>query len=479
MALAYANLAQLNNSDGQLEEAFKNANLAYTTALNTDNDSVKVVSAVQLGNIYQKRSDILMAFKTFTNAQNIAILPGNETLLPAVYHAMANLYNKLGQKETAKKYIHQSLAVNKKVKNITGQVTDYIFLAKLNNYTAGKEYLQQAVQLADSLHNVALKIESQKILFSHMMIQEKPAEMLAYLDGNPELKNVFINTGPDYINWMLAEVYLYGGQQPDSALYYFKKAEQSFNTGYDLTTRKNFISEYAYCYQLLKNIPLAITYYQKLFDLSKVVSDLRGLESCTNELKNLYQQQGDFKQAFSYSLLNEHYKDSVDLLGRERDFALLEIQNVTKQQQREAELAKQAQERKFNLQYMLITIVVATAFVLMIMIGMFKVSAAAIRLMGFLSLIFFFEFIILILDNWIHHATHGEPWKVWLIKIGIISFLLPKNHFLEQKLIHYLLSRHLITVRSRLSLSRLFRKKGKSPPQQDATEETMEKEELL
>ena len=473
MALAYSNLSILNLSDGQLEEAFKNANLAFTTALNTQNDSAKVICAIQLGNVYQRKSDILMAFKTFTNAHNIAILRENERLLPPVYHAMANLYSKLGQKETAKKYIHQSLAIHKKENDITGQINDNIFLAKLNNYIAGKEYLQQAVRLADSLQNVSLKIESEKILFSHMMIEEKAPSMLAYLEGNPELKNVFINTGPDYINWMLAEIYLYGGQQPDSALYYFKKAELSFSTGYDLSTRKNFFSEYAYCYQLLKNTPMAIRYYQKLFDLSKAASDLRSLKTCTNELKDLYQQQGDFKQAFSYSLLYDHYKDSVDLLGRERDFALLEIENVTKQQERETELAKQKLQRKFNLQYMLITIVVATAFLLMIMIGMFTVSSFTIRLMGFLSLIFFFEFIILILDTWIHHLTHGEPWKIWLIKIGIISFLLPVHHFLEHKLIRYLLSRHLITVRSRLSISNLFRKKRKPLPEQDATEETL------
>ena len=478
VALAYSNLATINNSDGRLDEAFKNANLAFSTALNTDNDSVKVICAVQLGNTYQLRSDILMAFKTFINAQNIAIRHNKEKLLPLVYHAMANLYKKLGKEETAKKYIHLSLAIDKKENNITGQINDNIFLAKLNNYVAGREYLQEAVMLADSLHDVPLKIEAEKILFFHMLLQENPAYMQAYLEGNPELKNVFINTGPDYINWMLAEIHLYGGQ-PDSALFYFKKAETSFNTGYDLSAKKNFFGEYAYCYQLMKNTPSAITYYQKSFELSKAASDLRSLKTNANELKTLYQQQGDFKEAFSYSLLYDHYKDSVDLLGRERDLALLEIENVTKQQQREAELAKEKELRRYNLQYMLITIVVATVFVLMIMIGMFKISAGIIRLMGFLSLIFFFEFVILILDNGIHHLTHGEPWKVWLIKIAIISFLLPVHHFLEHKLIHYLLSRHLITVRNRLSFSKLFPGKKKFLPKQNASEETLEDEDIV
>ncbi len=469
-ALAYSNLATLNNSNGLFNEAFKNANLAFTTALNTNNDSAKVVTAIQLGNIYQQRSDVLMAFKTFMNAQNIAILEGGETLLPLVYHAIAGLYKKLGKEETAKRYIHQSLAINKKNANIEGQVNDNIFLAKLNNYLAGKEYLQQAVLLADSVQNVPLKIEGERILFYHMLFQEKPSFMLAYLDKNHELRNVFINSGPGYINWILAEINLYGGL-PDSALFYFNKAEPYFKSGYDPQTRKNFLNEYAYCYTLLNKTAEAIAYYQQSYELSKTVSDLAGQKNNTSELKKLYQQQGDFEQAFTYSLLYDHLKDTVELLGKEKDLALLEIENEAKLQQREIDIKQEKQQRQYNLQYMLITIVVATAFLLMIMIGMFKVSTTIIRLMGFLSLLFFFEFIILLLDTWIHHLTHGEPWKIWLIKIGIISLLLPLHHFLEHKLIHYLLSRHLITVRSRFSISKLFKKKKKVLPPQDATEE--------
>ena len=94
-ALAYSNLAALNITDGQLDDAFKNANLAFTTALNTDNDSAKIICAIELGNVYFQRSDVLMAFKTYTTAKNIATLTENERLLPPVFIAMANLYKKL------------------------------------------------------------------------------------------------------------------------------------------------------------------------------------------------------------------------------------------------------------------------------------------------------------------------------------------------------------------------------------------------
>jgi hypothetical protein len=110
------------------------------------------------------------------------------------------------------------------------------------------------------------------------------------------------------------------------------------------------------------------------------------------------------------------------------------------------------------------------------MIGMFRVSAFTIRLMGFFSLIFLFEFIILILDKWIHHLTHGEPWKIWLIKIGIISILLPVHHFVEHKLIRYLMSHHLITLRSRIRLFSFFSRNKKPLPGQAAGEGDLDQE---
>src|SRR5687768_12389284 len=285
-ALAYSNLAALYNTDGQLNEAFKNASLAFTTALNTTNDSAKVICAIQLGNTYLQRSDVITAFKTYTNAHNIAVQQEKEILLPPVLHAFALLYKKLGNEEIARNYVFRSLAINKKTANFEGQVIDNILLSKLVSYIIAKEYLQKAIWLANQLHNYPLKIEAERILFFHMLLYEKPSYMLAYLDAQPELKNVFINTGPDYIEWMRAEIYLYGGF-PDTALLYFKKAENSFNTGYDLTSKKNFFSEFTWCYQELKNTPSAIVYYQKSVELAQATADLSSLKSHTSVLKDL------------------------------------------------------------------------------------------------------------------------------------------------------------------------------------------------
>jgi len=462
-ALAYSNLANLYLADGKLDEAFKYANIGFTTALNTPNDSVKAICGLELGNIYVQKGEMLMGYKTYTNAYDIANQSEKHSLLSAVYHSISGLYKKLGSYELAKEYIFRSLEINTKNKDVDGQLEDYISLGKLYDYEIAKDYLLRAEHLADSVHNYAAKIQAQKILFSYKMVEEKPAVTFAYLDNHSGLKNLYENTGPHYLDWMIAEVYLYGNI-PDSAILYFKKAEQAFDEGYDLTSKKNFLYEFADCYQKLNNIPRSIEYYTKAIDLCKTLSDLNGIKNFYNELKNLYYQQANYKLAFESGSQFEIYKDSVDQLSKEKDLALLEIDNENKKRQQDLELAQQRELRRHNLQYMGITVMVVSAFVLLIIIGMFKVSTFTIRTMGFISFIFLFEFVVMFLDRRIHDITHGEPWKIWFIKIAIISILYPLHHYTEQKLIHYLISRKLIHIRNRFSIRKFIGSFKKTPP---------------
>jgi hypothetical protein len=75
--------------------------------------------------------------------------------------------------------------------------------------------------------------------------------------------------------------------------------------------------------------------------------------------------------------------------------------------------------------------------------GFIRVSTTVIRILGFFSFILLFEFIVLIADNYIHAVTHGEPWKVLTIKIGLAAILVPLHHLLEKKAIKYLMRRQI------------------------------------
>ena len=140
------------------------------------------------------------------------------------------------------------------------------------------------------------------------------------------------------------------------------------------------------------------------------------------------------------------YKDSSEKINKEKELAQVEAADVQQRLEKEEKKKEEALRRNHNIQYMAITIGIALLFVILVVMGIFKVSENTIKILGFFAFIMFFEFIILIADNKIHDLTHGEPWKVLAIKIILIAMLLPLHHWLEHKMISYLTSHNRLTA---------------------------------
>lgn len=474
VSLAYCRLSAYEIEEGNMDKGLMMAHLAITTSLGSASDSVKALCTLQLGNAYLKQGNALMAFKAYNNAYDVAVKSHDDLLLAEVYRAIAAMYKTLDQFNTAIEYIFRSLDVFQQA-GIRGEVAaDYISLGKLYNYDIAREYLLKAEQLADSLNNKGLKLEAQKILFSYILTAEKPVTAIQYLQQHPQLVKLYEHIGPHYTDWMYAEVYLYG-QMPDSARIYFERAAPFFDSGYSINQQKDFYAEMANSYYESQNkdIDKAIFYKEKSLALSKQVSGLRNIKTISYHLSDLYQQKGNLEKALFYNRQYDLYKDSLYLLSKDKDLALLEIGNEAKRKTEAEKLLQEKTDRRHNLQYMIITISVLTAFILLLFLGFFKLSKLTIQVMGFLSFISFFEFIIMLLDTYIHHITHGEPLKIWLIKIGLLSFLLPLHHWLEEKMIHYLLSKKLIETKSFFYFRKLLARRKKSPAAKEPAGETV------
>jgi hypothetical protein len=95
----------------------------------------------------------------------------------------------------------------------------------------------------------------------------------------------------------------------------------------------------------------------------------------------------------------------------------------------------------------------------MVMMGMFKVSATTIKMIGFFTFLMFFEFIFLVSKKSVYSITHGEPWKDLLFMILLAAILLPLHHWLEHKVIHYLTSHNRLTASGKGLVDKVFRRK--------------------
>ncbi|MCO5234225.1 MAG: tetratricopeptide repeat protein [Chitinophagales bacterium] len=458
VAYGNASISEVYRKKGEINNALKYANLAFSTALNLKDDSCKVITALQLGKIYQEQKEMLLAFKTFTNAHDIAQRAANESLISTVYHSLASLYQSIGKSQEAKSYYFKSLQLNKNNKNYNGMIADYIAIGASYDYNDGISYLNKALALAKKEKNLSLQKKAQIYIFSYLIINGNSKESLKYLNENSIIQTYYKNRGPFNNNWTIGEIYLYADEL-DSAKKYFDEAQSYYlsNDSYDNNAKLNFLAEYSMLYNQLKDKKKALELYHQAFDLSVLTNDINQKIDFSNKIKKLSAENGDYQTALMYAELADHYKDTLNLIMKEKEFSSLEIENENKRIEAEKLKIELEEKRIHNLQYMGITVFICLVFtILLFMSGRKKYSLRLIEIIGFFAFIFLFEFIILVLDAKIHHLTHGSPLKIWLIKIVVISFLLPFHHYIEEVVIEYLKKKKMLEDKKKFSFKSIF-----------------------
>lgn len=453
IALGYSRMADLLRKRGQYDNALSSAQLALGYLPNIKSDSIKAVLYIVLGDTYNDKGEAVSACTNYNSAFDIALKIKSVPLQSTVYHCFSEMYKRLGENDAAKEELKKSLALDKENNYGEGLVRDYYDLARL---TDEKFYIDKALELSNSLHLARYSFNAKGLMLAYLEVIEKnSAKALRYLESEPDLKQSFLNIG--YANYcsVIGNIYLYSGNV-DSALHYFKVAEYDFVKNFDERTTKYLFLEIAQCYKALNDIPSAISYYVRALELSKRMNDASSIASTSFILSSLYEQQGNFQQAFAYSKQATKYKDSLQDLSKERDIALLGVEREKRKHEQEIQEEERRLNNQRNIQYLAISIAICIVFIAFLVIGMFPVSKLVIKMFGYFFFISLFEFIVLLIDNvLLAKAVHGEPLKLWLIKIVLIALLVPCQHYMEHNLIKFLASRKLLEVRNKISFKNL------------------------
>jgi tetratricopeptide (TPR) repeat protein len=263
---------------------------------------------------------------------------------------------------------------------------------------------------------------------------------MKFLNDNPDLIGTWKNIGMPVYYMNIGSVYEYANKW-DSAIYYLQLAQPGYEKDFSDKNRQLLYAEIAKCYALLQKPEQAILYYEKAFALNLRINNLSRAVHYSDALSTLYGQIEDYKKAFYYSQQGAVLKDSLQKLANQKDIALIELNNEEKRHDKELQSIAAHKLVKRNLQYMAITISITVFFFLLVVLGMFPISKVTIKLLGYFAFISLFEFIVLLIDPFLHNLTHGQPLQVWLIKIVLIALLVPLQHSLEHRTINYLHSR--------------------------------------
>ena len=461
LVLGYTRMSEILRKRGEYDKAFDNSTLALSFLQNVTSDSVKAIAYIELGDTYLDRGKSVAACANYNSAFDIAVEINSITLQSKIHHCLAEMYKKLDDPDHAKEELNQSLALNKHNENQAGVMMDYFDLARL---TDEKFFIQQSIQLADSLHDYKNLLNAKRLMLAYYYVIEKnDQKAIRYLANEPDLKQSYLNDGLENYFTILGNIFFYTGNI-DSALVYYKRAQPELDKKFDHNLSKGNLEQIAECYGLKDDFPQAISYYQKALQISLQMKEFNTIALYSGKLSNLYEKQDDHKNALKYSKQFVAYKDSLRALSRENDIALLGVERENKKHENEL---FQQQEREFNsrnIQYMGITIAIIIVFFMMLFIGTFPVSRRAVKIMGYFFFISLFEFIVLLIDNLVlAHKVHNQPLKLWIIKIVVIALLVPCQHFLEHHVISLLASKKLIEARTKFSIKKWWTNITKPP----------------
>jgi tetratricopeptide (TPR) repeat protein len=162
-----------------------------------------------------------------------------------------------------------------------------------------------------------------------MVVGKNDTKTLQYLAENPELVQYFKNSGPANYYWQLGNIYRYASKF-DSAIYYFKRAEAISDSIKEPAMKVNISHGLADTYLEKGDHLEALKYFGSTFTLSKQMNRLTKLPEISRHLGMLYSKEGNFRQAYYYTLQADSLNNVLQQNTEKGKLVLLQVDQENK-----------------------------------------------------------------------------------------------------------------------------------------------------
>jgi hypothetical protein len=185
----------------------------------------------------------------------------------------------------------------------------------------------------------------------------------------------------------------------------------------------------------------AENHFVKAIDYARVAKNEIFEITSSKAAEEYFSKRKNYEKAHFY--LNNYHKllAAKSLASKDQDIFKIEIETEQKILEENKRLAELYEEKLHQGQYNLIAVFCISLMLFLLISVRFKVPIWFIRVVGYIGVIFIFEFIILRIDTVVHEITHHTPWKILIIKVFLISMILPLHHLVEKQFIKFLISR--------------------------------------
>jgi len=446
--------AYVYQTNSEIDQAMAQTTQAFALAQSVGNDSLLAACYYSFSKCHEGKGEKLQMLKNTFEAVSIAENINNHALLRTGYLQLAQFYSSIKNYDKALDFTFKVLQLDlasQSDESKYGRAQVYTSIASIyqykKNYSMAESFFNKSIQYADTINFQPLKMQGYLGLMNLYLAKNDPVKALDFFNTKEDLKKYIAGFGmASVIDQAYALIYTRLNKL-DSASYYYSRCLPFFENSVNPASKLNFYFYYAEYLNQKSDKTGAIAIYEKGKLIADATKNLDWMRVYSRLLDSSYTNVGNYAQALHYNKLYNRYKDSLDKLGKEDEILQLQITDEEKRRDRLAVAEKEKIEKRNRIQYMAIVIAIATIFLLLVLLGLFRVSATTIRIIGFFAFLMFFEFIFLVFKKSIFGITQGEPWKDLGMMILIAAILVPLHHWVEHKVIHYLSSQHMLKLR--------------------------------
>jgi tetratricopeptide (TPR) repeat protein len=366
--------------------------LFKTISKKQNNKAAEAVNMSQMGYYLYLNGDLPQGLKLTTNALQIAEVTNNARALGMIYFCLQYFNRDNNNKRI--NLVRRALSFSK-------QANDKFFLTygyrNLGHIYFSLKIADSAFYYYQTSYDLALKTKDSSDITAGLIGLGR----CNYLVGNKKI-----------------------------ALEYYKAA-LAINTQ-NIEWDVGALTEIAQFFQQENNIDSAIYYATAGYNMASSNNIIKTIITPARILKDVYLKLNS-DSALKYTIIYYNAMDSMYGRKKMEQVQTLNFDEEIRQQKIEEEKQKDLEERKHNLQYAAIAVVLITFIILFLLLSRsILVKTKFIEFFGVLGLLAVFEFINLFIHPYLAHATNDSPVLMLLILICIGALLVPLHHKLEK-----------------------------------------------
>jgi tetratricopeptide (TPR) repeat protein len=425
------------------------AETAYDLSQN-EKYSYGIASAgINLG-FYYLSKDLLKSNKYLTEAFNIAKNDSIKPLLAISLFFLGELSAKYSNFSESLSYLLESMKVFSQFDYQSSNIELYQYGALMNmigitykrltDYETASEYYEKYLAVSkqlDDKYDAAICYNNLGIICRYRRDYTKAFEYYKLS------KSEFDKIGE---TWFIPDIMMNIGnlysdlKNFDSAMFYFRLSENLYREKNNIGGIARINKIRGSIYNDNKKYYQAIQEFLNAIQLLKSTSELEILRDAYEGISVSYQKTGNYSLSLKYFMNYSKLKDSIAKNSNMEDIARItekyKIENQLAEQKKNEELQAKAelqiQQRKFNMEYIIIVIFIIGVFITLFLVNRRWVRASIIDAMMFISLILLFEFLLLLKDALTWNWIGNDPLYNLIINVSLAVALSPVDNILEK-----------------------------------------------